>query len=241
MLLFFISQSLNITSICKVKGMELMNAAELLIKYPDITVVDHPFVQHKLTSLRDKHTSTREFRMLVEELGTLIGYEATKDLKTINVEVETPLETAMCPVLKGKKLCIVTIMRAGNGLAEGVLKLSPSARVGHIGMYRDPETKQPVDYYLKMPHSIDQRTIIVVDPMLATGNSAAAAISKMKKLGAKDIRFICLFAAPEGIKAFKEEHSDVPMYIGTIDRELDDNAYIRPGVGDAGDRIYGTR
>ncbi|MCZ2723251.1 uracil phosphoribosyltransferase [Marinomonas sp. 15G1-11] len=218
-----------------------MKSADILKKYPDITVIDHPFVQHKLTSLRDKNTSTREFRMLVEELGTLIGYEATRDLETIDIEVETPLEKAMCPVLKGKKLCIVTIMRAGNGLAEGVLKLSPSARVGHIGMYRDPETKQPVDYYLKMPHSIDERTIIVVDPMLATGNSAAAAIEKMKKMGAKDIRFICLFAAPEGIEAFKEEHSDVPMYIGSIDRELDEHAYIRPGVGDAGDRIYGTR
>lgn len=218
-----------------------MTSNSILDNFSDITVVDHPFVQHKLTSLRDKTTSTREFRMLVEELGTLIGYEATRDLETVEVEVETPLEKAMCPVLKGKKLCIVTIMRAGNGLAEGVLKLSPSARVGHIGMYRDPETKQPVDYYLKMPHSIDERTIIVVDPMLATGNSAAAAIQKMKVMGAKDIRFICLFAAPEGISAFKEEHPDVPMYIGSVDRCLDDNAYIRPGVGDAGDRIYGTR
>ncbi|WP_191600743.1 uracil phosphoribosyltransferase [Marinomonas algicola] len=218
-----------------------MQAADILKSYSDITVIDHPFVQHKLTSLRDKNTSTREFRMLVEELGTLIGYEATRDLETVDIEIETPLEKAMCPVLKGKKLCIVTIMRAGNGLAEGVLKLSPSARVGHIGMYRDPETKQPVDYYLKMPHSIEERTIIVVDPMLATGNSAAAAIEKMKKMGAKDIRFICLFAAPEGIVAFKEEHNDVPMYIGAIDRELDEHAYIRPGVGDAGDRIYGTR
>lgn len=218
-----------------------MTANNILEAYSDVHLIDHPFVQHKLTSLRDKNTSTREFRMLVEELGTLIGYEATRDLKTENIEVETPLEKAMSPVLKGKKLCIVTIMRAGNGLAEGVLKLSPSARVGHIGMYRDPETKQPVDYYLKMPHSLDQRTIIVVDPMLATGNSAAAAIQKMKDLGAKDIRFICLFAAPEGIQAFKEEHPDVPMYVGVIDRCLDENAYIRPGVGDAGDRIYGTR
>ncbi|WP_438467372.1 uracil phosphoribosyltransferase [Marinomonas sp. PE14-40] len=218
-----------------------MTANNILDTYSDIHLIDHPFVQHKLTSLRDVNTGTREFRMLVEELGTLIGYEATRDLETEDVEVETPLEKAMSPVLKGKKLCIVTIMRAGNGLAEGVLKLSPSARVGHIGMYRDPDTKQPVDYYLKMPHSLDQRTIIVVDPMLATGNSAAAAIQKMKDLGAKSIRFICLFAAPEGIKAFKEEHPDVPMYIGVIDRCLDENAYIRPGVGDAGDRIYGTR
>ena len=218
-----------------------MTTNNILETYSDIHLIDHPFVQHKLTSLRDVNTGTREFRMLVEELGTLIGYEATRDLETEEVEVETPLEKAMSPVLKGKKLCIVTIMRAGNGLAEGVLKLSPSARVGHIGMYRDPETKHPVDYYLKMPHSLDQRTIIVVDPMLATGNSAAAAIQKMKDLGAKNIRFICLFAAPEGIKAFKEEPPDVPMYIGVIDRCLDENAYIRPGVGDAGDRIYGTR
>lgn len=218
-----------------------MTRDEILSAYTDISVIEHPFVKHKLTSLRDKNTSTREFRMLVEELGTLIGYEATRDLETVDAEVETPLETTLSPVLKGKKLCIVTIMRAGNGLAEGVLKLSPSARVGHVGLYRDPETKQPVEYYLKMPHSIDERTIIVVDPMLATGNSAILAIDKMKEMGAKDIRFICLFAAPEGIKAFKDEHPDVPMYIGAIDRELDENAYIRPGVGDAGDRIYGTQ
>ncbi|REG87015.1 uracil phosphoribosyltransferase [Marinomonas pollencensis] len=218
-----------------------MTRDELLNAYPDIFVIDHPFVKHKLTSLRDKNTNTREFRMLVEELGTLIGYEATRDLETEDATVETPLETTLSPMLKGKKLCIVTIMRAGNGLAEGVLKLSPSARVGHVGMYRDPETKQPVEYYLKMPHSVDERTIIVVDPMLATGNSAIAAIDKMKEMGAKDIRFICLFAAPEGIEAFKKSHPDVPMYVGAIDRELDEHAYIRPGVGDAGDRIYGTR
>jgi len=144
-----------------------MTRDELLNTYNDIFVINHPFVHHKLTSLRDKNTSTREFRMLVEELGTLIGYEATRDLETTDVEIETPLEKAMCPVLKGKKLCIVTIMRAGNGLAEGVLKLSPSARVGHVGLYRDPDTKQPVEYYLKMPHSVNERTIIVVDPMLA--------------------------------------------------------------------------
>lgn len=218
-----------------------MTRDELLNTYNDIFVINHPFVHHKLTSLRDKNTSTREFRMLVEELGTLIGYEATRDLETTDIEVETPLEKAMCPVLKGKKLCIVTIMRAGNGLAEGVLKLSPSARVGHVGLYRDPDTKQPVEYYLKMPHSVNERTIIVVDPMLATGNSAIMAIDKMKEMGASDIRFICLFAAPEGIEAFKAAHPDVAMYIGAIDRGLDDHAYIRPGVGDAGDRIYGTR
>ncbi|MGR0277912.1 uracil phosphoribosyltransferase [Marinomonas dokdonensis] len=218
-----------------------MTREDILSKYPDITLTDHPFIQHKLTSLRDKTTSTREFRMLVEELGTLIGYEATRDLDTVEVEIETPLEKAMCPVLKGKKLCVVTIMRAGNGLAEGVLKLSPSARVGHVGLYRDPETKQPVEYYLKMPHSVNERTIIVVDPMLATGNSAIMAIDKMKEMGATDIRFICLFAAPEGIEAFKEAHPDTAMYIGAIDRGLDEKAYIRPGVGDAGDRIYGTQ
>ncbi|TDO96304.1 uracil phosphoribosyltransferase [Marinomonas balearica] len=218
-----------------------MTRDEILTSYTDVYLVEHPFVKHKLTSLRDKNTSTREFRMLVEELGTLIGYEATRDLETIDIEVETPLETALSPVLKGKKLCIVTIMRAGNGLAEGVLKLSPSARVGHVGMYRDPETKRPVEYYLKMPHSVEERTIIVVDPMLATGNSAIAAIDKMKAMGAKDIRFICLFAAPEGIEAFKTAHKDVPIYVGSIDRELDEKAYIRPGVGDAGDRIYGTQ
>ena len=208
---------------------------------PGVYQINHPFVQHKLTSLRDKNTSTREFRMLVEELGILIGYEATRDLETELVEVETPLEKANCPVLKGKKMCVVSIMRAGNGMTEGVLKLSPSARVGHIGLYRDPKTKLPIEYYMKMPPELDQRTVICVDPMLATGHSAAAAVHKIKEAGAKDIRFICLFAAPEGIELFRKEHPDVSVYAGVIDSHLDDHAYIRPGVGDAGDRIYGTR
>ncbi len=217
-----------------------MNAEELLARYPDVHVVDHPFVQHKLTSLRDVNTPTREFRMLVEELGTLIAYEATRDLPLIHIPVTTPLEDAECPVLKGKKMCVISIMRAGNGMTEGVLKLSPAARVGHIGLYRDPATKLPIEYYTKVPPALEQRTVLVADPMLATGHSAAAAVHKIKELAATDIRFICLFAAPEGIQLFKSEHPDVPLYIGAIDRCLDKNAYIRPGVGDAGDRIYGT-
>ncbi|AZZ93993.1 MULTISPECIES: uracil phosphoribosyltransferase [unclassified Hahella] len=218
-----------------------MTMTSLVEKHPGVYMVNHPFVQHKLTSLRDKNTSTREFRMLVQELGVLIGYEATRDLETELVEVETPLEKTMSPTLKGKKLCIVTIMRAGNGMTEGVLQLSPSARVGHIGLYRDPQTKMPIEYYVKMPPDLDQRTVICVDPMLATGHSATAAVHKIKDLGAQDIRFICLFAAPEGVSLFREEHPDVPVYAGVIDSHLDDHAYIRPGVGDAGDRIYGTK
>ena len=214
---------------------------QLLAKYPDVHPIDHPMVQHKLTSLRDVRTRTREFRMLVEELGTLIAYEATRDLPLREIEVQTPLENAMCPTLAGKKMCIVTVMRAGNGLAEGVLKLSPAARVGHIGLYRDPKTKRPIEYYTKMPHSLSDRTVLLVDPMLATGHSAAAAAHKIIEMGAKDVRFVCLYAAPEGIELFKSEHPDIPIYVGVIDRCLDDNAYIRPGVGDAGDRIYGTK
>ena len=218
-----------------------MSLTSLIERFPGVYQVNHPFVQHKLTSLRDKNTPTREFRMLVEELGILIGYEATRDLETELIEVETPLEKAQCPTLKGKKMCVVTIMRAGNGMTEGVLQLSPSARVGHIGLYRDPQTKLPIEYYVKMPPDLDQRTIICVDPMLATGHSATAAVYKIKDMGAKDIRFICLFAAPEGIKLFREEHPDVPIFAGVIDSHLDEHAYIRPGVGDAGDRIYGTK
>ncbi|MCG8610229.1 MAG: uracil phosphoribosyltransferase [Pseudomonadales bacterium] len=209
--------------------------------FPGVYWVDHPFVQHKLTTLRDKNTPTREFRMLVEELGVLIAYEATRDFETELVEVETPLEKAMSPTLKGKKMCVVTIMRAGNGMTEGVLKLSPSARVGHVGLYRDPQTKLPIEYYIKMPPDLDQRTVICADPMLATGQSAAAAVHKVKELGGRDIRFVCLFAAPEGLQLFREEHPDVPVFVGVIDSHLDDHAYIRPGVGDAGDRIYGTK
>ena len=214
---------------------------QLLQQFPDVHPIDHPMVQHKLTGLRDVRTRTREFRMLVEEVGTLIAYEATRDLKLRDIEVETPLEKAQCPTLAGKKMCIVSIMRAGNGLAEGALKLSPSARVGHIGLYRDPNTKRPIEYYTKMPHSLSERTVLLVDPMLATGHSAAAAAHKIVEMGAKDIRFVCLYAAPEGITLFKTEHPNIPIFVGAIDRCLDDNAYIRPGVGDAGDRIYGTR
>jgi uracil phosphoribosyltransferase len=218
-----------------------MSLTSLIEKYPGVYQVNHPLVQHKLTSLRDKNTSTREFRMLVEELGILIGYEATRDLPTELVQVETPLEATLSPMLKGKKLCVVSIMRAGNGMTEGVLQLSPSARVGHIGLYRDPLTKLPVEYYSKMPPDLDKRTVICVDPMLATGHSAKVAVDRIKQKGATDIRFICLFAAPEGIELFRQAHPDVVIYAGVIDSHLDDHAYIRPGVGDAGDRIYGTK
>ncbi len=215
--------------------------AALLERIPGVFPVDHPLVQHKISSLRRAETQPREFRSLVEELGTLVAYEATRDLQLETVPIETPLETAECPVLAGKNLCIVSIMRAGNGLLEGVLKLAPDSRVGHVGLYRDPKTKRPIEYYTKLPHALGERTVLLVDPMLATGHSAAAAAHKLVEMGASRIRFVCLFAAPEGIELFKREHPDIPIYAAVIDRGLDDNAYIRPGVGDAGDRIYGTQ
>lgn len=202
--------------------------------------ITHPLVQHKLTTLRKKQTSTMEFRAVASEIGLLLGYEATRDLILTEVEIETPLEKMVGKELRGRKACIISILRAGNGLLDGVLKLLPAAKVGYVGMERDEETHRPRAYYCKLPKAMAERTTLVVDPMLATGFSAIESIHKVKALGAKDIRFLCLLATPEGIAAMREAHPDVPIYTAAIDRELDENAYIRPGLGDAGDRLYGT-
>jgi uracil phosphoribosyltransferase len=206
-----------------------------------ITVLDHPLLRHKLTLLRDKTTSTAQFRQIAREVSLLMAYEVTRDLKLEPIEIETPLEAMRTERLAGKKLCIVSILRAGNGILEGMLDLVPSARVGHIGLYRDPATLHPVEYYLKLPTDIADRLVILVDPMLATGHSAAAAARRLKQAGVTAMKFVCLLAAPEGIAAFTAEHPDVPVFTGAVDRELDSHGYIRPGLGDAGDRFYGTR
>lgn len=206
-----------------------------------VTVLRHPLVQHKLSLLRDKETSTNSFRRLAREISLLLAYEVTRDLKLELVEVETPLEVMLAPRLAGKKLCFVSILRAGNGILDGMLDLVPAARVGHVGLYRDPHTLTPVEYYLKLPDDMAERVAVLVDPMLATGNSAAAAVERIKQSGATDIRFVCLLAAPEGLDAFHAEHPDVPVFTCAIDRGLDDHGYIRPGLGDAGDRLYGTK
>ena len=207
----------------------------------NVIVCDHPLVQHKLTLLRDRTTSTLGFRRIAGEIALLLAYELTRDLPLAFVEIETPLERMNAPEIAGKKLCLVSILRAGNGLLEGMLDLVPAARVGHIGMYRDPTTLRPVEYYLKLPEDVAHRLVIMVDPMLATGNSAAVAVARVKQAGATQIRFACLLAAPEGIETFHRQHPDVPIYTGCIDRGLDEHGYIRPGLGDAGDRIYGTK
>ena len=208
---------------------------------PNVTVADHPLIQHKLTLLRRKETSTAEFRQLLREISLLLAFEATRDLALKQIQIETPLEVMDAPALDGKKLCLVSILRAGNGLLEGMLDLIPAARVGHIGMYRDHDTLEAVEYYLKLPHSIGERQVIVVDPMLATGNSAAAAVTRLKEAGAKRIKFVALVAAPEGIQAFSTAHPDVAILTAAIDRQLSDIGYILPGLGDAGDRLYGTK
>ena len=207
----------------------------------NVTVADHPLIQHKLTLLRRKETSTAEFRQLLREIALLLAFEATRDLALKHVEIETPLEVMQAPALDGKKLCLVSILRAGNGLLEGMLDLIPSARVGHIGMYRDHDTLEAVEYYLKLPYSIGERQVIVVDPMLATGNSSAAAVTRLKEAGAKQIRFVALVAAPEGVKTFAAAHPEVPILTAAIDRQLSDIGYILPGLGEAGDRLYGTK
>lgn len=207
----------------------------------DVTHIDHPLIQHKLTIMRDIKTPSATFRQLLREISHLMAYEVCRDLETELIQINTPLETMAAPKLKGKKLCLVSILRAGNGLLEGMLELVPSARVGHIGLYRDPETLNPVQYYLKLPDQIDTRLTIVVDPMLATGHSAIAAVQQLKEAGASQIKFVCLLAAPEGIDAFASSHPDVPIFTAAIDRELNDHGYIMPGLGDAGDRIYGTK
>jgi len=206
-----------------------------------VTVVDHPLIQHKLTLLRDKRTSTGQFRELAHEISLLMAYEVTRVLPLEPVEIETPLEHMQSARLLGKKLCFVSILRAGNGILEGMLDLVPSARVGHIGLYRDHATLLPVQYYLKLPDDLPQRLTIVVDPMLATGHSASAAVARVRQAGAPQIRFMCLIAAPEGLRVFHADHPDVPVFTAAIDRCLDENGYIRPGLGDAGDRLYGTK
>ncbi len=206
-----------------------------------LVVVNHPLVLHKLSLMRDKNTPSAVFRQLLREISLLLAYEVTRDLPMTTQAIETPLTAMDAPILKGKKLVIVSILRAGNGLLEGMLDLLPSARIGHIGLYRDPVTLQPVEYYFKVPGDIDERPVIVVDPMLATGNSVAYAITKLKERGAKDVRLVCLLAAPEGIRRVSEEHPDVPIYTASVDSHLNDHGYIVPGLGDAGDRMFGTK
>jgi len=207
----------------------------------NVTMPDHPLLRHKLTLLRDRTTTTANFRQVAREISLLMAYEVTRDLKLEPVDIETPLEPMRAERLAGKKLCIVSILRAGNGILDGMLDLVPSARVGHIGLYRDPATLRPVEYYLKLPGDIAERLVLLVDPMLATGYSAIAAATRLKEAGVTAMKFVCLIAAPEGIATFTKMHPDVPVFTGAIDRELDSHAYIRPGLGDAGDRFYGTR
>ena len=208
---------------------------------PHLTVVTHPLVQHKLTLMRDKGTSTAGFRQLLREISQLLAYEVTRELPMTTRTIETPLCEMDAPVLAGKKLALVSILRAGNGLLDGVLELIPSARVGFVGLYRDEETLQPVQYYFKVPQDLGGRMVIAVDPMLATGNSSAAAIDLLKQAGATDIRFLCLLAAPEGIKRMEQAHPDVPIATAAVDECLNDHGYIVPGLGDAGDRMFGTK
>lgn len=204
-------------------------------------VIDHPLVQHKLTLMRRVDTPTAKFRALLREIALLLGYEVTRDLVLTDEAIETPLESMTAPVLAGKKLVLVSILRAGNGLLEGMLDLMPAARVGHIGLYRDPVTLMAIEYYFKVPEDLDDREVIAVDPMLATAHSAIAAVHRLKEAGARSIKLVCLVAAPEGLEAFDREHPDVPVYTAAVDERLDDHGYIRPGLGDAGDRLYGTK
>lgn len=206
-----------------------------------VTVVDHPLVQHKLTLMREKDTSTASFRQLLREISLLLAYEITRGLELTVKRIETPLREMDAPILEGKKLALVSILRAGNGLLDGILELIPAARVGFIGLYRDPATLQPVEYYCKVPPMLEERMVIVVDPMLATGNSSAAAVQMLKDKGAKNIRFLCLLASPEGIAHMRAAHPDVPIVTASIDEKLDDHGYIVPGLGDAGDRMFGTK
>ncbi|KKB13161.1 uracil phosphoribosyltransferase [Devosia geojensis] len=208
---------------------------------PNVTVVDHPLIQHKLTIMRDKETSIAGFRRLLREIAHLLCYEVTRDLELEMIPIETPMQQMEAPTIKGKKLVFASILRAGNGLLEGMLDLVPAARVAHIGIYRDHETLQPVEYYFKAPSNLEDRLVIVVDPMLATANSATAAIDKLKERGANKIRFLCLLAAPEGVERFTHAHPDVPIFTAAIDDHLNDKGYIVPGLGDAGDRMYGTK
>ncbi len=206
-----------------------------------VHVLDHPLLQHKLSIIRDKNTSVKEFREIVSEIATLMCYEATRDLPTKEVEIETPVAPAHVRKIAGKKLAVVPILRAGLGMVEGILDLIPSAKVGHIGLYRDPETLDPVEYYCKMPKDIADRDVLIVDPMLATGGSATAAISFIKNYGCKHIKLMCILGAPEGVKRITEDHPDVELFVAAVDEKLNDHGYIVPGLGDAGDRIFGTK
>jgi uracil phosphoribosyltransferase len=207
----------------------------------EVHVIGHPLIQHKLTLMREQNRSTSSFRRLLNEISMLMAYEVTKDMPTQLIEIETPLEKMQSPVIDGKKTVFVSIMRAGGGFLDGMLNVVPGARVGHIGLYRDPKTLVAVEYYFKMPHSMHERDAIVLDPMLATGNSAVAAIDRLKETSPRSIRFVCLLAAPEGIRNLSEAHPDVPSYTAFIDRGLNDHGYILPGLGDAGDRMFGTK
>ena len=206
-----------------------------------VNIVDHPLIMHKLSLMRQIRTSTNLFRQLTKEIAMLLGYEVTRNLPCEKRKIETPLETMQAPFLSGKKLCVVSILRAGNGLLDGILELMPPVRVGHIGLYREPETLVAVEYYCKLPTDINDRTTLLVDPMLATANTVVAAVNRLKEHGAKEIIFVCLLAAPEGIQVLREAHPDVKIYTCAVDRQLNDHGYILPGLGDAGDRIYGTR
>lgn len=214
---------------------------ENLNNMENVFVLNHPLIQHKISLLRDENTGTSEFRKLIEEIAMLMGYEALSDLPMEDVEVKTPIETCMTPMIAGKKLAIVPILRAGLGMVSGIQALVPTAKIGHIGLYRDPVTHEPHEYYCKLPEPIEQRTIVVVDPMLATGGSAAEAVDFIKQRGGVNIKFMCIIAAPEGVKRLREAHPDIQIYIGHLDRCLNDHAYICPGLGDAGDRIFGTK
>jgi uracil phosphoribosyltransferase len=209
--------------------------------FPNLTVIAHPLVQHKLAVLRQRDTSKKTFRALVDEISMLMGYEATKDLPLEAVSIETPLERTEAFMVSGKKLTLVPVLRAGLGMVEGMLRLMPSVRVGHIGLYRDHETLQPVDYYFKIPPNPDARDFIVLDPMLATGGSASAAVSSLKASGAQRVRLVCLVAAPEGVQRMLDDHPDVQVFTAALDRQLNEQGYILPGLGDAGDRLFGTR
>lgn len=210
-------------------------------KMENVTIFEHPLIQHKISILRDKRTGTNEFRQLVDEIAMLEGFVALSDLPVEDVEVETPIETCMTPMIAGRKLAVVPILRAGLGMVNGITALVPTAKIGHIGLYRDEETHEPHEYYCKLPDPIEERLIVVTDPMLATGGSAIAAVDFIKQHGGKNIKFLCIIAAPEGVKRLQEAHPDIQIYVGHLDRELNEAAYICPGLGDAGDRIFGTK
>lgn len=212
-----------------------------MTRYPNVTLVDHPLVQHKLTLMREVKTSSAVFRQLLREISTLLTYEVLRDIPLTTRTIQTPLEKMDAPVLAGKKLAFISILRAGNGLLDGMLDLVPSARVGHVGLYRNHNTLQPVEYYYKVPKGIEDRLVIAVDPMLATSNSASVALTRLKEGGAKNIKFVCLLSAPEGIEALTKAHPDVPIFTAAIDNRLNEKGYILPGLGDAGDRMYGTK